>query len=104
MKTCNTSKAQASPRTQEEWSVRSILRRTLSVRLRMTQQADSQLNLGSGEKSGEKRRALRHCVDEDVFVNGVGTVADGAEAVERGNAERGSEIAIRAAPSSGFTQ
>ena len=104
MKTCNTSKAQASPRTQEEWSVRSILRRTLSVRLRMTQQADSQLNLGTGEKSGEKRRPLRHCVDEDVFVNGMSAVANGTEAVECGKAERGGEVAIRAAPSSGFAQ
>jgi hypothetical protein len=105
MKTGNSSKAQASSRTQEHGLYVPDPSANLVGSLQDdTACIDSQLILGSGEKCGEKGGALRHCVDEDVFVNGMGAVADGAEAVERGNAERGGEVAIGAAPSSGFTQ
>jgi len=43
-------------------------------------------------------------LDEDVFVGGVGTVANGAEAVEGGDAEGGGEVAIGAAASRGFAE
>ena len=39
---------------------------------------------------------------EDVFVGGVGSGADGSEAVEGGDAEGGGEVAVGAAAGGGF--
>lgn len=51
----------------------------------------------------QKSGASGHGVDEDVLVRGMGAVADGSEAVECGDANRGGEIAIRAATGGAFT-
>ena len=47
---------------------------------------------------------MGHRVDEDVLVGGVGAVAYGAETVERGDAERGCEIAVGASAGGGFAE
>jgi hypothetical protein len=47
---------------------------------------------------------LGHGVDEDVLAQGVSTIARGAEAIERGDAERGSEISVGATAGGAFTQ
>jgi hypothetical protein len=56
------------------------------------------------KQRGEEGGALRHGVDEDVFVGGVGAVAYGAEAVEGGDAEGGGEVAVGAAAGCGFAK
>jgi hypothetical protein len=58
----------------------------------------------SHEQRGEERGAGGHGVDEDVLVRGVGAMADGAEAVERGGADRSGEIAVRAPTGCAFSE
>ena len=52
----------------------------------------------------EQSRPEDELSDDEVFMRGVGAVADGAEPVERRDAERGGEIAIRAAADGGFRE
>ena len=75
-----------------------------SARPRVSFAYPIQLSLERRKERREEGGALGHCVDEDVFVGGVGAVADGAEAVEGGDAERGGEISVRAAADGAFAQ
>jgi len=50
---------------------------------------------------GEQRRAHRQLLQHDMFVGGVGAVAGHAQAVQGGDAERGGEVAVRAAAQAG---
>src|SRR5260370_16457725 len=58
--------------------------------------------LGSGKKSGQECGAGGHGVDENVFVRGMSAVADGAEAVEGGDAGPSGELSVRATPAAAF--
>jgi hypothetical protein len=60
--------------------------------------------LGGCKKGGEEGGTLRHRVDYDVLIGGVGAVAYGAEAVEGGDAEGGGEVAVGAAAGRGFAE
>src|SRR5713226_133499 len=60
--------------------------------------------LGRGKKSGQQSGACGHGVDEDVLVRGMRAVADGAETVERRDAETGGEISVRATADGAFAQ
>ncbi len=57
----------------------------------------------SQQQRGEQRGAGGHSVDEDVLVLGMRAVADGAEAVERGDTDCGGEVAIGAATGCAFS-
>ena len=56
------------------------------------------------DQTGQKQCAAWQFGDDDVLVNGVSTVADSAHAVERGDADAGGEVAVRAAADRGFVQ
>src|SRR5207253_5168273 len=62
------------------------------------------ISLGSGKKSGQQCGTRRHRVDENVLARGMRAVADGSEAVEGWDAERGGEISIRATADGAFAQ
>ena len=46
------------------------------------------------DHAGQKQGTAWQLGDDDVFVNGVSALADGAEAVESGNADASSEISV----------
>lgn len=56
------------------------------------------------ENSRQKSGASRHGADNGVFVRGMSAVADSAEAIERGDAERAGEITIGAAANRAFAK
>ena len=47
---------------------------------------------------------MGHGIDENVLVGGVGAVADGAEAIEGGNAECGGEVSVGTTADGGFPE
>ena len=54
------------------------------------------------QKFAEQGGAVGHAIDEQAFVDGVGAFADGAEAIERGDAEGSRKVAVGAAAGEGF--
>src|SRR6476660_919889 len=58
---------------------------------------------GCGQKRGQEGRAGGHRVYEDVLPGRVSAVADGAEAVERGDAQGSGEVSVGAAANGAFT-
>ena len=55
-----------------------------------------------GEQRGQEGSAGGHRVYEDVLVRGMSAVADCAEAVERGDADRSGEISVGTAADGAF--
>ena len=55
-----------------------------------------------GQKRGQEGGACGHGVYEDVLVRRMSAVADGAEAVERGDAQCGGEISVGTAADGAF--
>src|SRR5438093_5363558 len=62
------------------------------------------LILQAREQTRNERRLERQRFDFDVLVQGVGTVADGAQAVKRRNSQGGGKVAVRAASGAALAQ
>ena len=61
-------------------------------------------DLNGGEQCGQQCGAGDEVLDDDVFVRSVRAFADCAHAVERGDAEGGSEVTVGAAAGGGFVE
>jgi hypothetical protein len=61
-------------------------------------------DLRRGKESGEECGADGHGLDKHVLVSGVRAVTDGAEAIERRDAQRRGEVPVRASTGRGFAQ
>ena len=57
-----------------------------------------------GKQRGQEGGAGGHRVDEDVLVRRMSAVADGSEAIERGDAQRGGEISVGTPTYRAFTK